>query len=448
MFDRPFKDLLVLMFFISALLLSFTPLANAKEAQLLLKVGNSKYKPNQEIHVRPGEMILLEAILLNGPKDFILNPEKFRKALNINNIKIKSNYKNHTLISINNGAHKISTRLTGESTHFKSSTPDATLESFSKSKSYLYIPKDTYSKLYITIEKEEKSTLTYIEGETITSKEEVDKDKEKFYFVIDYENELTNYTDDAFSSNSNKNQGKRWYSSSNIIATGQANAQIAWILDDIQNNYNRIEKKIQRKDYTNINQDLSYFESNLPYLTKRIKDLNDENGYECYIKLIGNPATSLMKQITILEEKSQAYKESFKKTVDFKTFAVEKRYELESNYTANVAKLVIKNFISYWTTLPSNPVEFVQLPFELKQLVEDSKRDCGFMKSQLASYKLTTLMINTADELMNVYIARRKEIIQELAIIYDYKELKKINNQLDKAIKGGQSAYITYISEN
>ena len=437
------SSFLILLF----ILLPFANFAGEKprEPFIILKVNGKIYKNGDNIPVRAGERISIEAILMGGRRDYCSNPQKYANVGK--NTIIEQSGENGMSFNINGGQFQGKWTLTEEIAQFKSAdvVKITTVNSGNlKRVVRLEIPQSGYSKIFLKVS---SKTKWHYKRKTPAGKKEKDEENvanASFNLIINglpnnnlNEDEFTDENQDSIETLENL---KVWYSSRNIVAKGKDNFTVRNELNEVQKFYKLIEKYLQEGDKKNTEMQISNLKNYVNEVKRAINDAKQNDPeYKCEVTFIGLPSDLLMEDYNKAQSLSDKWKERYYISQQNVSRINETLLNYQNGFAANIIKSVIKNYINWGSGLPTGVENFltlhdpnnvlgvIDLPRTIMGWYQDAENDASILKNQAQTIKKLSELRNFYLNNMANYVNERKKMIE---IIHDLSYVKEKNNEL------------------
>jgi hypothetical protein len=391
-----------------------------RAAFVVLKVDGVEYEEGAEITVRSGERIQIEAILKGGKRDYCSDPQTYANVGR--NTVITSQGEFGMTFDINGGQFHGDWKLTSEKADFTSGpeviiTP-STEGNVQRTADVEFTP-GNYSKVFFKVSSTTEWHYVRNTPGGRTEQDETNQATATFNFVIAQEEGV-------------------WFSSNNVKAKGVEDFSVRNNLDRIQEFYDLIEKALLDQNLSSAEMHFTNLKNSLVDLKENIKRAKekDEN-FECEVTLIGLPSDVPMKHIEGLRVMAKKWKDNY----DICSANVMEINSLLLNtqltFTSNIFKSVIKNYVSWGTSIPSAPEDIlsvydprnifgpVDLPRKVLGWVEEAEKDASILNDQINSMqKLKELQAFYQGRIDN-FISERKEFINILNGLKPVEELHK-----------------------
>jgi hypothetical protein len=386
---------------------------------VVLIVNGVTYNNGDEIKVRQGERIKVEAILMGGRRDYCSDPNKYANVGK--NTVIESSGENGMSFSINNGQFRGKWTLSSEIAKFASGDK-VKIEIITTNKNvqretYVQIPQGDYSKVFFKVQSQTK--WHYVRNTPAGQKEEDETNDgvATFNFVISQE------------------EGS-WYSSTNIIAKGKEDFSISNRLDDIQKFYGLIDKYLQKKDFKNADMQISNLKNSIGDLKKLIEEKKQKDTqFNCEVTFLGLPTDIGIDHLNKINIMSQKWKENFTISQANAQKINEMLLDKQMVFSANILRSVFKNYINWGTSIPTGAEDIltiydpnnifgpVDIPRKILDWYTTAESDASILKDQANSIK-------NMSELREFYLDRSKRFVEESKKLNELKtELKPVSEK-------------------
>jgi hypothetical protein len=390
---------------------------------VVLRINGTEYQPNAEIHVRPGERLVVEAILMGGKRDYCSDPDKYANVGK--NTVINTKGEDGMSFTIGDGTFRGTWTLKNETAVFSSAegltvSPKQTSGTIQRT-AIIEIPKSGYSKIYLKVKSE---TNWHYVRHTQAGKQEQDennKGESTFYFVIGTEEGV-------------------WYSSANITAKGIDNFSVRNSLDRIQSLYRQIEERLMKKDYSGAEMQINNLKTSISDLkstveTQKQKDKN----FTCEITFIGLPSDIPMQDLSKIKIMADKWKEMALIAQGNVSRINTMLLNSQMGFSANVLRSVFKNYINWGTSIPTGAEDLlsiydpnnifgpVDLPRKFLGFYEEANNDASILQNQVRTIKLLSELRKFYEEKMTNSTTERRELFK---IINDLKPLEEKDSAL------------------
>lgn len=416
-------------FFLVVSVLCFTLVNNlfAQKAEpvrvpfVQLTVSGVDYLPGQEIPVRPGEKIIVKAMLYGGKRDYCMMPEKYAN-IGKNTI-VESKGESGMSFNVNGGQFRGVWSLKKETAGFVSdaaviiSMLDAVMNS--QNEAEITIPLSGFSNIFLKVTGQ--TDWHYIRNTPAGKKEEDETNKgtSTFYLKIVAETGV-------------------WYSSANISAKGDDNFRIRTKLDEVQRFYNETEQRLKSKDFSGAKLMLD----NLFQAVSQVKIVIDEEkqkntNMKCDVSFIGLPTDFTVMNIKKMQIMSDKWKDMFIISQGNVTKINDMLLKVQDGFSANVLRSVFKNYINWGTSIPTGAYDLLviydpnniltpaYLPQKVLSWYSDAQGDASILTQQVRTIKMLS-------ELRTFYLSRMQNFTTErkvfVDIINELKPAEELNN--------------------
>lgn len=386
---------------------------------VVLKVNGNTYMENEEIKVRQGQRITVEAILMGGKRDYCSDPQKYANVGK--NTVIESSGENGMSFNINGGQYRGKWTLISEISKFTSGEK-VKIEMAASNKNvqreaYIQFPKGDYSKVFFKVQSQTKWHYVRNTPAGQSEQDETNDGTATFYFVIEQES-------------------GSWYSTTNIVAKGTEDFSIRNRLDDIQGFYQNIENYLKNKDYNNADMQISNLKNSIAYLKKLITEKKQKDSkFECEISFIGLPTDLSMDHLNKINQMSLKWKENYSISQANAQEINEMLLNKQMIFSANILRSVFKNYINWGTSIPTGAEDILTIydpknifgPLDIPRKILDwyntAESDAGILKDQAKSIK-------NMSELREFYLNRTERFVEESKKLNELKiELKPVSDK-------------------
>jgi len=418
---------------LSILLLLFSVVTAASVAEkprkpfIVLMVNGKEYRQGDEITVRLGEKLSVEAILKGGRRDYCSNPQKYANVGKT--VVIESFGEDGMSFNVNNGQFKGKWSLKEEFSLFTTSPKmnvTQTGRGAVQRSAIVTIPQSNISTILLKV----KSTATWHYERRAASgnkeKEDVNEASATFNLVVKQEEGV-------------------WYSSANIMAKGEENFTVRNELNEVQKFYDRIGKYLKDKDYTAANREIQNLKNYVGEVKRAINEAKQKNSdYKCDVTFIGLPTDVTMEYRFKLNQVFDKWKERFYISQANMSKINNMLLDTQMTFSANVLRSIFKNYISWSGYMPpqlqdvpgalaSEAIGSLDLPRQVMGWYLDAEKDAGILKNQVETIKkLTELRTFYLNNISN-YVKERAEIKK---LIDEYDTDKQIAEELKQYFEG------------
>ncbi|MDD2634868.1 MAG: hypothetical protein PHW82_05155 [Bacteroidales bacterium] len=404
---------------------------------VVLRVNGVEYTEGAEISVRSGERVQVEAILKGGKRDYCSDPQTYANVGR--NTVITSQGENGMTFEINAGEFHGDWRLTSEKATF-SSGPDVVITPQSDGKvqrsAKVEFKPGNYSKVFFKVSSVTEWHYVRHTPAGKTEQDETNNGTATFYFIIEAEEGV-------------------WYSSNNIKAKGTEDFSIRNNLDRIQKSYNQIEKSLLERDFASAEMHFENLKTSVDELKGNINRAKEkDSNFECEISLIGLPSDLSMKHIQDLRKLANLWKDNYHICNDYVTEINDLLLKTQLNFTNNIFKSVIKNYVNWGTSVPSAPEDLlsvydpnnifgpVDLPRKVMSWVEEAEKDASILKDEISSMQKLKDLQKFYQNRINNFLKERREFIN---ILNSLKPAQDLHNKMHAFISSNPN--ITYIAK-
>jgi len=417
-------ELLLLMFLLGAIS-SFAE--KPREPFIVLKVNGKEYKNGDEIVVRLGEKVSVEAIMYGGRRDYCSNPGKYANVGK--NTVIKESGENGMSFSINGGQFTGTWSLKEELAVF-SSNPKIPIQQTGHANiqrsAILKIPQDNVSKILLSVKSE---TVWHYKRRTpsgIKQKDEPNKAEASFYLVVKQEEGV-------------------WYSSANIIAKGEEDFTVRNELNEVQKFYDNIGRYLQQKDYSAASREINNLKNYVAEVKRAIDEAKQKDpGYECEVTFVGLPTDRAMEDYFKLEKLFGMWKERYVISQNNVASINDMLINTQMTFSANILRSIFKNYLNWTGNVPpqiedvpgllaNDAIAKLDIPRQLMGWYLDAQKDASILKRQSETIKKLTQLRTFYLDNISSYVKERKKIKE---LMDQYGREKEISNELKQYFQG------------
>lgn len=398
------------------------------KSYVVLKIGDKTYKSGATIPVRKGEKITIEAVVMGGRRAWCLHPDSYANIGS--HTKIVHHGENGLSFVIGAGNFRGEWNLEKEIAVFQVNhginvTPQN--EQYTRSpvlqrRAELEFTDDNIAQTFIKV----RSTAfwRYISHSPGGRREKHQTQQAEgiFYFKI----------------TSDKNV---WFSSANIVAKGTKDDDIRWRLNNIQAFYNTIEQQIIKGKYALAEKNIRSLKGSIDSLKKDIDQKRKKHPtFSCSITFIGLPTDKVMEHRNRLYVLDKKLKELYFITEANAQKINDLLLNTQGQFSANVLKSVLVNYINWGTPIPTGYADFLTLydpnlhlaPFDLPRKFmgwwESANKDASILANQVKTIRILS-------ELRKFYLKRMKESVEEKKHIHKLINRLKTAKQVDNSLK-------------
>ncbi len=389
-----FLSLLVAAFFLKA--------DNPRKPFVILKINGKEYKSGDNINVRPGEKLTVEAILMGGRRDYCSNPQKYANVGQ--NTVITSKSEDGMSFYIGDGTFRGTWTLLSEKAVF-SSGKDVKINKLNtnekkQNQAVVEIPKSGYGQVFLTVDITTEWNYERHTQAGSSEEKETNTGKGTFYFKIETEEGV-------------------WYSSANLKAKGTENFSVRNSLDAVQRFYDEIYQQLQNKNFDNINMYVQNLKNGISSLKSTIDDEKSKDAdYNCEITFIGLPSSQTMYHLKSFQTLSLKWKEQYLICEDNVSRITQMLLDIQNSFTLNILRSVFKNYINWGTSIPTGFPDFltlydpsstltvVSLPAKVMGWWQAANNDATILNNQVRTIQMLT-------DLQEFYIERMSKSVEE-----------------------------------
>ncbi len=398
---------------------------------VVLKVDGVEYENGAEISVRSGERIQIEAILKGGKRDYCSDPNTYANVGR--NTVITSQGEFGMTFDINGGQFHGDWKLTSEKATFNSAeeviiTP--TTEGNVSRTAEIEFTRGNYSKVFFKVSSVTEWHYVRNTPAGVTEQDETNEGTATFYFVIEEEEGV-------------------WYSSNNIKVKGIEDFSVRNNLDRIQEFYDHIEKALLERDYETAQMHWGNLKNSLAELESNIERAKEkDSNFECEVTLIGVPSDLSMKHYNDLREMANLWKENYLICNQALSEINPLLLKNQINFTNNIFKSVIKNYLSWGTSVPSAPEDLlsvydpknifgpVDLPRKVLGWMEEAEKDASILKDNINTMEQLKALQSFYQGRVDNFITERKEFMH---ILRDLEPMRDMHNEMKSYISSNST---------
>jgi len=387
---------------------------------VVLKVDGVEYQDGDEITVRSGERIQVEAILKGGKRDYCSDPNTYANVGR--NTVVTSQGEFGMTFDINGGEFHGDWKCTSEKAEFSSGeevkiTPVTDGEITRKAE--VEFTRGNYQKVFFKVSSTTEWHYVRNTPAGRTEQDETNEGTATFYFVIEQEEGV-------------------WYSSNNIKVKGIEDFSVSNNLDRIQEFYDLIEKALLDRDYKTAEMHWGNLKNSLKDLKTNIERAEETDpSFECEVTLIGTPADLSMKHYNDLREMANLWKKNYEICNDALAEINPLLLKNQINFTNNIFKSVIKNYLSWGTSVPSAPEDLlsvydpknifgpVDLPRKVLGWMEEAEKDASILENNINTMEQLKVLQAFYQGRIDNFITERKEFINILRSLEPMRDMHK-----------------------
>ena len=402
----------ILLFFLFSLITAASVAEKPRKSFIVLMVNGKEYRQGDEITVRFGEKLSVEAILKGGRRDYCSNPQKYANVGRT--VVIESFGEDGMSFDVNNGQFKGKWSLKEEFSLFTTSPKMSVTQTGRgavQRSAIITIPQSNISTILLKV----KATATWHYERRAASgrkeKDDVNEASATFKLVVKQEEGV-------------------WYSSANVIAKGEENFTVRNELNEVQKFYDRIGQYLLKKDYSAANREFQNLKNYVGEVKRAINDATQKNSnYKCDVTFIGLPTDVTMEYRFKLNLVFDKWKERFYISQANMSKINNMLLDTQMTFSANVLKSIFKNYLSWTSNMPpaiedvpglfaGDVMSKVDMSRQLMGWYTDAQKDAGILKNQVETIKKLT-------ELRTFYLNNISNYVKERA------EIKKLINEYD-----------------
>jgi hypothetical protein len=418
-------NVLVLLLFL--LIASVCVAEKPREPFIVLMVNGKEYKQGDEIVVRFGEKLSVEAILKGGRRDYCSNPQKYANVGKT--VIIESSGEDGMSFDVNRGQFKGTWSLKEEFSLFTSSLKVSITQTGRGSvqrSAIILIPQSNVSTILLKVK---SSTTWYYERKSAAGKSQKNETNEAsatFNLVVKQEEGV-------------------WYSSANIVAKGVEDFTVRNELNEVQKFYNKTQQYLLNKDYTSAGREIQNLKNYIGEVKRAINDAKQKNSnYECDVTFVGLPTHMTMEYRYKLNLLFDKWKERFYISQANMAKVNNMLLDTQMTFSANVLRSIFKNYLSWTGNMPpamedvpgllaSDAIGRLDMPRQLMGWYTDALKDASILKNQVETIKKLTELRTFYLDNISSYVKERAEI---KLLIDEYDTDKQIARELKQYFEG------------
>ncbi len=396
---------------------------------VILTINGKTYNPESEIIVRPGEKILIQAIMMGGRRDYCMFPEKYANVGK--NVVIESKGETGMSFNINGGQFRGVWTLTKETAKIQSDNAvkiEMKDELMNRQvEAYIQAPTSGFSNIYFKVKVDTK--WHYVRTTPAGKKEEDDTNSGESTFYLKIAGDVG-----------------AWYNSANISANGEECVSVRNDLDAVQRFYNETAQWLQKKDFAGAQQQFENLKNAIATVKSSIETEKQKNPqYKCEITFIGLPSDLVMEHITKIQTLADKWKEMYLITQGNVSKINEMLLNVQNGFSANVLRSVFKNYINWGTSIPTGAYDLLTIydpnnvlaPLDMPRKVMDwwteANDDATILNQQVQTIKILSQLRKFYMERMTKCVSENKEFHK---ILNDLKPAKEIHTSLTSYFSG------------
>ena len=384
-----------------------------------LKTPAGQIEKGGQITIRPGERMTLEAQVYGGRRAWCMEPEKYANMGR--NTVIETRGEDGLSFTTGPGFKGV-WKLTAETVAWYGQLGDALKSDAGKNTATLTGPKNPGNYVLSA-----KATATwhydrYSQGNHV---EQTEKNEAEATFTVVVE---------AVAGS--------WFSSANIVATGQPDDDLRFRLQNVQTLYDHVSQQLLEKKWDLARQGLESLKGTLANIKSRLDQLKREKpGYVCELKFLGLPSDKAMQRLQALQKMTEQWKAMNLIASGNAQKINQLLLSKQMGFSNNILKSVVKNYLDWGSGIPGPNDLFGAVPAHLQGLVipsnildwyTNAQEDASILKNQAQT-------IQQLSKLREFYLSRLKVFNQENQAIHD--ELKL--NEPAKALDGQAKAMLS-----
>ncbi len=213
-----------------------------------------------------------------------------------------------------------------------------------------------------------------------------------------------------------------WFSSANVVATGQPDDDLRFRLQNVQALYDSVSQQLLDKKWSLARQGLESLKATLGNITSRLDQLKREKpGYACEITFLGLPSDKVMQRLQALQKMTEQWKAMNLIASENAQKINQLLLNKQTVFSNNILKSVFKNYLDWGSGIPGPNDLFGAVPANLQALVipsnildwyTNAQDDASILKNQAQT-------IQQLSKLREFYLSRLKAFNQENQAIHD-----------------------------
>lgn len=213
-----------------------------------------------------------------------------------------------------------------------------------------------------------------------------------------------------------------WFSSANIVATGQPDDDLRFRLQNMQALYDSVSQQLLDRKWTLAGQGLGSLKATLGNIRTRLGQLKrDKPGYACEITFLGLPSDKVMLRLQALQKMTEQWKAMNLIASGNAQKINQLLLNKQTVFSNNILKSVFKNYLDWGSGIPGPNDLFGAVPANLQGLVipsnildwyTNAQEDASILKNQAQT-------IQQLSKLREFYLSRLKTFNQENQAIHD-----------------------------
>lgn len=233
-----------------------------------------------------------------------------------------------------------------------------------------------------------------------------------------------------------------WFSSANIVATGQPDDDLRFRLQNVQVLYDSVAQQLLDRKWILARQGLDSLKATLGNIRSRLDQLKrDKPGYTCEITFLGLPSDRVMKRLQALQQMTEQWKAMNLIASENAQKINQLLLNKQTVFSNNILKSVFKNYLDWGSGVPGPNDLFGAVPAHLQGLVipsnvldwyTNAQEDASILKNQAQT-------IQQLSKLREFYLARLKAFNQENQSIHDEIKAHEPARDLDAQAKAALS---------
>lgn len=321
-----------------------------------LFVDGKMYPNGSEITVQKGQLLEIKAIQEGGRRDFVKFPDNFRKI--ITNFQVLSRSFNRIVYLENNVRSEW--KLLSEDASFSSDQNLTINKSTNQSNmASVRVGIGNFSQTYLKIE------LTTVWQYTSPGKQEIERNHSSALVFLN----VAGATD-------------TWFVSKNIHASGMRNDLVKNKLETLQSNFDTIESKLLKLDYSGVQPEIRMLQQSVNSLNEALTEIKESNfAYNVGINFVGLPSDRSIMHLNALNNIHEKW-ESVYDVVSGQLQLIENKENLNNEELLFACRKYLdwqyslpENWLLIFATyLPQINTEQIILPSAIESVLRDKEQ--------------------------------------------------------------------------
>ena len=359
--------------------------------RLLTHAGS--FENGDEIAIRPGEKVLIQAMVYGGRRAWCMEPQRYANMGS--NTQILANGENFLSFTTGSG-FKGDWKVQAETAAWYGSLGSSLQADVGSSTATITGPAQP-GKYVLTVKA--AATWHYVRVAQGMKREKDEENEAEASFTVTV------------------GAGDAWFSSHNIVASGDEDDNIRFRLRELQKLFDSISRKVLDGNYELARENKEALRTALMTIKKRLDQMAGENpARTCKITITGLPTDSGMECLQTFEKADAAIKKAFLAANDnadkIDKFLLTKKI----SFTNNVLKSVFKNYLDWAVGLPNfndlyegtntmlglSALKDLAMPLNMMQWYTAAMGDAAILKNQAQSMqqlkKLYAFYVRVCDQ--------------------------------------------------